>query len=240
MGRPTQVCPSHDTQLYFDRLSETWAQKYTNAGSMRGRLKGIAEKVKAWVPKGARVLDFGCGTGDIAAHCGASGFKVDAVDLSLKMIERAKSRFESQNIQFAACIDPLILPFPDGTFDGIVASSVFEYVVSLQPQLEELRRISKDGGRMLLTVPNMSHPLRWIEAVEKLFLVPFEGSLPRSFRERGEYLTRSVNRFTVPRWTQCLMRAGWHVLSMDQRDAPLLLIVAERGAIDAGNHSKSK
>ena len=239
MAHPTHECPAHDSKLYFDRLSEKWELKYSANGSMTRRLTGIAELVRDWVPSGGRILDFGCGTGDISARCEDSGFKIDAVDRSPKMIERAKSRFESQKIQFTTCSDPLQLPFSDETFDGIVVSSVLEYVVSLEAQLVELRRISKAGGHILLTVPNMSHPIRWIEAFEKLAVVPFRNLAPGAYRERGEYLALSVNRFNLPRWKQHLWRVGWNVLSILQRHSPLLLIVAERRAVDERNHTGS-
>ena len=220
-----------DCESYFDGRSESWTSNYAPGGSMVGRLTRIVKQLKERVPKGGRILDFGCGTGDIAAQCGREGYKVDAVDRSMRMVERATARLRIEGVDFNSCANPLQLQFADRTFDGIVASSVLEYVVPLQAQLKELQRVCKDGGYSLITVPNMVHPIRWLEAVERWLASPIRDRLGGTWREREECLVLSVNRQSMREWRECFSRAGWIVIATEQRFRPLALIVAEKRTI---------
>lgn len=218
----------HDCESYFDGRSESWMSNYVPGGEMVGRLRRIVKQLKDRVPTGGRILDFGCGTGDVAAQCCREGYKVDAVDRSTRMVERARAHLRIEGVDFNFCANPLQLQFADGTFDGIVASSVLEYVVPLQAQLKELQRVCKDGGYLLITVPNMANPVRWFEAVERCLVSPIRGRLSGTWREREEYLVLSLNRQSMREWRECVSRAGWVVIATKQRFRPLALIVAKK------------
>ena len=227
-----------DSQAYFDRLSDSWEFKYASDGSMVGRLARIVRHLKQWVPNGGRVLDFGCGAGDIAVQCGSEGYKVDALDSSPKMVARATSRFRNENIAFTVCTNTLALPYAEGSFDGIVASSVLEYVSNLQPHLRELRRVCKEGGHALFTVPNMAHPIRWMESAERCLAKLFRGRIQRTPSDREEYLALSVNRQTIREWREIFTQTGWAVVDSEHSMSPLTLIVLEKrgsAAIDSVN-----
>ena len=49
------------------------------------------------------------------------------------------------------------------TFDAVVAASVLEYVDSPAAVLGECARVLRPGGVMLCTVPDLAHPVRWLE-----------------------------------------------------------------------------
>lgn len=49
------------------------------------------------------------------------------------------------------------IPFPDNTFDSILSSEVFEHIFNLEEILDELNRVLKPGGRILITVPFAWH-----------------------------------------------------------------------------------
>lgn len=53
--------------------------------------------------------------------------------------------------------DGHVIPFPEQTFDAIVATEVFEHLFNLDDILKELHRVLKDDGRMLLTIPFAIH-----------------------------------------------------------------------------------
>jgi len=228
-----------DCQSYFDGVSRSWELNYAADGSMVGRLAGIVEQLKTRVRIGGRILEFGCGAGDISAQCAREGYKVDAVDRSTKMIERAKSRFSNEGVDFSPCADSLNLPFPDGTFDGIVASSVLEYVSPLQAHLKELQRVCKADGYSFITVPNMIHPIRWLEAAERCLVSPFRGWLPVVLHEREDYLALSVNRLSMRQWSRAFSQAGWAIVGTEQRYEPLKLIIGKKGANVAANRAES-
>lgn len=219
---------SPNCQTYFDGRSEAWGGNYAPGGGMVERLTRFVEQLKRRLPDRARILDFGCGTGDIAVRCGREGYQVDAVDASAGMVEAATGRFRAESVVFRFCEDTLKLPYANGTFDGVIASSVVEYIGPLEAQLRELHRVCKAGGHAFITVPNMSHPIRWGEAIERFLVSPVLPRLAGSWREREEYLKLSINRVSRRAWRGTFERAGWTVVAIEHRSTPLAMIVAEK------------
>ena len=109
---------------------------------------------RALPSEGARVLDVGCGTGAtleaIAACHSAFG-----VDLELRGLGYCRRR----GLLRVAAARAEALPFPDGAFDLTLALDVIEHIQDDHAALRELRRVTRPGGHLLLTVP--AHPLLW-------------------------------------------------------------------------------
>src|SRR5581483_2812576 len=66
----------------FDRYSEMWEEKYRAGGTLHPRLRQFVSNLSKRVAPGERILDFGCGAGDIAAASHEAGYVVDGVDRS--------------------------------------------------------------------------------------------------------------------------------------------------------------
>jgi magnesium-protoporphyrin O-methyltransferase len=91
-----------ELETYFDRTAvEAWAKLTSDApvGRIRATVRAGRSEMRAtladWLPpdlKGVRILDAGCGTGDLAADLAARGADVLAVDLSPKLIALARDR----------------------------------------------------------------------------------------------------------------------------------------------------
>jgi cyclopropane fatty-acyl-phospholipid synthase-like methyltransferase len=82
---------------------------------------------------GARVLDFGCGTGYGARHLADAGLHVIGVDVSSSAVDRATARYATSRLEFRA-IQPVEkgpLPFLDESFDAVVSFQVVEHVPSV-------------------------------------------------------------------------------------------------------------
>lgn len=109
----------------------------------------IAEVVRTIGNGKGRILEIGCGHGDItrgyiAPHC-ASVLATDIVD-----------RFRTEgadNITFQV-EDALHLSFPDGSFDGVVSVDVIEHVDDDERFVRESIRVLKPGGTLFFTTPN--------------------------------------------------------------------------------------
>jgi cyclopropane fatty-acyl-phospholipid synthase-like methyltransferase len=112
------------------------------------------------VKKGEKVLDFGCGRGELlvqAAKAKANAVGVDyseeAISLSRKAIYENKLRKNAN----AIWIQGERLPFPDNTFDVVFFLDVAEhlYQQELQTALSELARVMKRSGKLIIhTAPN--------------------------------------------------------------------------------------
>jgi len=98
---------------------------------------------------GARVLDVGCGVGQVVAHLTRDGFEVHGVDVSEPNIAKAKAI--STRCQL---YDGARLPFPDGFFASVGALNVLEHVEEPEAFIRELVRVTEPGGRIVLSSPN--------------------------------------------------------------------------------------
>jgi len=99
--------------------------------------------------KGARVLDVGCGVGQVVARLKESGCDAWGVDVSEPNIERARRHSDHCRLY-----DGGILPFPDGHFAAVGALNVLEHVEAPENFILELARVTQPGGRIVLSSPN--------------------------------------------------------------------------------------
>lgn len=96
-----------------------------------------------------RILELGCG---ISPMLEASGRTVQT-DVSWQALSYLKKMSSKQHtIRLVAC-DAGRLPFQEGSFDGIVCSEVLEHIEDDQKVLEEIARVTRTGGELVLTCP---------------------------------------------------------------------------------------
>ncbi len=117
---------------------------------------------------GGRVLDVGVGTG-LELPMFDRRTRLIGVDLSEPMLRRAQHRVSSKalrNVEGLGVMDATRLAFPDGHFDAVVAPYVLTVVPDPEASLDELVRVVKPGGEIILVnhVGAASGPMAWIEA----------------------------------------------------------------------------
>ncbi|GAA3375265.1 hypothetical protein GCM10020367_42410 [Streptomyces sannanensis] len=100
----------------------------------------------AGVRAGARVLDVGTGTAAVACERGAA---VTAVDAEPGMVALASKAVPAADVRVAALPG---LPFADDAFDAVVGNFVLNHVGRPRAALAELRRITRPGGTIALTI----------------------------------------------------------------------------------------
>ena len=116
------------------------------------------------VQRGERLLDLGCGFGRHAFEAFRRGARVVALDRSdaeLKdvrqtfaaMVEAGEAGTEPGDSSAQVNGDGLNLPFPDGTFDRVIASEVLEHIPDDDGAIAELARVLRPGGTIAVTVP---------------------------------------------------------------------------------------
>ncbi|WP_036255632.1 class I SAM-dependent methyltransferase [Methylocapsa acidiphila] len=145
-----------------------WAPVYdfVFALVMRPGRKAVAA---AGARPGGRVLDVGVGTG-LELPMFDRRTKLIGIDLSEPMLRRAQRRVGAKalsNVEGLAAMDATRLAFPDSHFDAVVAPYVLTVVPEPEASLDELVRVAKPGGQIILVnhVGAASGPMAWIESM---------------------------------------------------------------------------
>ena len=100
------------------------------------------------LPKG-RLLDIGCGVGDFLLQIKKMGWEVMGIEPS----EQAQTIAESR-LGFKPLLPSESASLPDQSFDVITMWHVLEHVDDLKFQTNELHRLLKPGGRLIIALPN--------------------------------------------------------------------------------------
>ncbi|NEC20936.1 methyltransferase domain-containing protein [Streptomyces parvus] len=103
----------------------------------------------AEVGRGTRVLDVGCGTGTVSAAAVARGASVYAADADPGMVATTRRAVPGVTPHIARLPE---LPYADDTFDAAVGNFVLNHVGRPLAALAELRRITRPGGRVAVTI----------------------------------------------------------------------------------------
>jgi SAM-dependent methyltransferase len=121
----------------------------------------LALITRFWPEPSGRFLEAGCGAAANALNLALRGVDVAGVDLSPNAVAAARSEFRRRGLtaEFVQG-DVRALPFDDGTFAFVYAGGVLEHFHELRRSLEELARVLRGGGRLLVTVPalTLSYP----------------------------------------------------------------------------------
>jgi ubiquinone/menaquinone biosynthesis C-methylase UbiE len=118
-------------------ISETWE-------SVIGDLAGPASPGEA--------LDIGTGTGEVAMTLSRIGFETRGIDISSRMIHRARSVAEERGLDIKFhCGDAESLCFEEGTFDVVASRNLVWTLANPGKALREWHRVMKPGGTLILS-----------------------------------------------------------------------------------------
>jgi len=147
----------------------------------------IAARLAAWLaalpplPKGARVLEVGCGTGLLTRRLRAvlgDEAEIVATDLSPAMVARAQAALIGDpHLSFAA-MDAEAPTLADGSVGLIVSSLAAQWFSDLPQALAGLARLLSPGGRLVLTLPGAGSFAEWRDAHRALGFEPGTPSFP--------------------------------------------------------------
>jgi SAM-dependent methyltransferase len=117
-----------------------------------GRLEDIL-KLLEYAPDGiGSILDVGLGGGGISEYFSRKGVKTTAIGLALESYSIDLQALRERGIEIVEA-NVESMPFPDSSFDAVIASHIFEHVENSGAALREMRRVLKNGGWLLLFLP---------------------------------------------------------------------------------------
>ena len=111
----------------------------------------LARAVERLLPRDARILDVGAGTGLLGAALAGVGFsQLDGLDLSPRMLAEARRKGVYRDLREGRLGDEL--DFESGQYDGVVAAGVLTTGHAPADSLDELVRITRPGGHVVFTL----------------------------------------------------------------------------------------
>lgn len=112
------------------------------------RVRRVAWDALGPVP-GRRLLDAGCGVGEVARELAQAGADVVALDHSAATVAAAAARDDGGSVRYVSG-DVATLDFPDASFDAVRCERVLQHVDDPDRAIHELSRVTRPGGRVCL------------------------------------------------------------------------------------------
>jgi trans-aconitate 2-methyltransferase len=175
----------------------------------------FGEDIVKWLdPKaGEKIVDFGCGTGDLAAQIASHGSTVIGVDISPEMVERARAKYPRITFQ---CSDGMRWK-SEQAYDAVFSNAALHWMKEPESAINSMTSALRPGGRMIAEFGGYRNVATIVSAVketlkgygrEDAFVMPWY------FPTIGEY-------------SMLLQRYGMEVKSANLFDRPTRL---ENGA----------
>lgn len=180
------------TQIYKDSHKDYYKNVEGPIGGSE-RFDWVAATFFSGV-RGKRILEIGCGEGSLLKALAGEN-QVQGVDISETGVE--KTRQKGIPCELADASNEA-MPFADGTFDVAITLETIEHVENPHRMLWEIRRVLKEGGTLLISIPG--------EKVYHPFIYPglFTRKNFREFLEANGFRVRDVRG-----WGQAPMLAHW-------------------------------
>jgi SAM-dependent methyltransferase len=154
----------------------------------------------ATAPRGGKLLDVGCGTGNFLAAARNAGYDVSGTELDRDAARFAKDQVGLPHI-FPLAILEFVQQHPDKTFDVVTFFEVLEHQAAPAAFLERVRRCVRSRGYIALSVPNRE---RWLTAPDVL-----------------DYPPNHFLRWNVKGLKSFLSAHGFEIVSMREQPARL-------------------
>ncbi|ELS58782.1 putative methyltransferase [Streptomyces viridochromogenes Tue57] len=162
----------------------------------------------------ATVLDVGCGDGSAAAVAARvlAGHRIVGVDWSQDALRRAAHRLPGV---VRGELSDGGLPFGAGSADAVLFSEVVEHLVDPDGALDELRRVLRPGGHLMLSTPNLAawyNRALLLGGVQPVFS---EVSLRRIHGRPGSQVVGHLRLFTARALREFVTASGFEVVRLE-------------------------
>lgn len=170
-----------------------------------------------------RVLDIGCGNGAYTLDIARKADFVVGIDIEQERLKYAKKIVGEQalkNIELLL-MSAEDLSFPDNYFDLVTMIEVIEHIPDQDKALQNVRRVLKSDGRLVIFAPNKFFPFEthgaWFRCKKIHHVIPFLSWLPNSIHSRFA----DARIYTPKEMTRLLKDNGFDVIIIDFMLPPL-------------------
>jgi ubiquinone/menaquinone biosynthesis C-methylase UbiE len=182
-----------NVNAYFQTRSAKWKDIYAST-CLRGEIyRARQATVLDWIDglalePGSRVLEVGCGAGFLSIALAQRGFRLNALDSVESMLELARHHAADAQITNLLSLDRgdvNSLTFEDRTFDLVVAIGVIPWLPRPELAMQEIARVTRPGGSVILTTENRASLIGFLDPVHNPMLKPLKLGLNIMLRSLG-------------------------------------------------------
>jgi 2-polyprenyl-3-methyl-5-hydroxy-6-metoxy-1,4-benzoquinol methylase len=144
-----------DAILFHSKNANEFADKYSHKNSFIERFAIWTKLIDEYDFNKKKIIDLGCGSGELSFYLATKDNTVIGIDGSKEMIEICCEKLESKNNKLRFIQKTIPFNSKEFTrFDGIICSSVFEYIQHVDTTLDLFNDLLLDSGTLILSVPN--------------------------------------------------------------------------------------
>ena len=161
-----------EVNLYFQQEAGFWKEIYTRRDVYSGIHQQRHERVLEWIDRlglkaRSHVLEIGCGAGFLSLALAKRQFNVQAIDSVDAMVEQTR--------QISVGVgDISALAFEDESADLVLAIGVIPWIEGPEKAIQEMARVVKPGGYVILTADNRARLNVWLDPIRLPWLLPLK------------------------------------------------------------------
>lgn len=154
-----------------------WIDKYKRPQALYAKFlnKTRNETILKYAPKQvSKVLDIGCGIGDLTYHFSMRSELTIGIDIALVNTEMTQTNMVEREIHNVEVLQASAtpLPFSDNSFDLVIMADVIEHITDAPFACQEVRRVLRTGGIFICVTPHRQTLTFW-EVADQLIWLPF-------------------------------------------------------------------
>lgn len=174
---------------YHKNINKKWAYYPIFLSKMK-----FIDKFFESIPKSSKIVDAGCGEGFLVEKFRKKGYNIKGLDIN----------YSSKYVQKG---DISKIPFKNKSFDAVLCLEALQYLSTEKQKkaIFEMKRVLKDNGTLVITVPNLKHFAAYLYRLIKGKWKPTDSkTLPIGDKSANEY----VKMFKEQRF-KIIKRKGW-------------------------------